>query len=186
VSAFHSLAFPVPLPQIWHCSNAIYHLQCLYPEAEVNQGNFRNAPFPCQQWVQNTQRAPQNPPECQIFSKCQWYRCSIKYLAFRWGIGGFELGEELRETGRVGFSRGRPFIGEDEQCLDAARIQPKGPLCSFIGLAKTTGIHIYSIFYGISSTIRSYTAYIYGRGQPYSLPCPSKQYLCLPGNLYNN
>ena len=72
-------------------------------------------------WVQNTQRAPQNPPECQISSKCQWFRYNIKYLAFRWGIWGFELGGELSETGRVGFSRGQPWAkAQNLTFLDAS------------------------------------------------------------------
>jgi len=70
-------------------------------------GQPQKCTFPLPKWVQNTQRAPQNPPECQISSKCQWFRYNTKYLAFRWGIGGFKLGGELNGTGRVGFSRGR-------------------------------------------------------------------------------
>ena len=55
--------------------------------------------FPLPKWVQNTHRAPQNPPECQISSKCQCFICNIKYLALRRGVGGFELGGELSEIG---------------------------------------------------------------------------------------
>jgi len=40
---------------------------------------------------------PTEPPECQVSSKCQWLRCNIKYLAFRWGIGGFKLNGELKD-----------------------------------------------------------------------------------------
>jgi len=46
VSASHSSAFPVPLSQIRHCSIVKWHLYCLYPEAEVDRGKFRNVPFP--------------------------------------------------------------------------------------------------------------------------------------------
>ena len=70
-------------------------------------GQLQTCTFSLPKWVQNTQQAPQNPPECQISSKCQWFRYNIKYIAFRWGIGGFELGGEVSETGWVGCSRGR-------------------------------------------------------------------------------
>jgi len=69
-------------------------------------GQLHKCTFSLPNWVQNTQWAPQNPTECQISSKCQWFRYSIKYLAFGWGIEGFELGGELSETGRVGFLTG--------------------------------------------------------------------------------
>ena len=37
--------------------------------------------------------APRSPQECRISSKCHWFRYNSKYLAFRWGTRGFELGE---------------------------------------------------------------------------------------------
>jgi hypothetical protein len=77
-------------------------------------GQLQKCTFSLPKWVQNTQRAPQNPPECQFSSKCQWFRYSIKYLAFRWGIGCFELGVELSGTGRVGFSWERPIASRKE------------------------------------------------------------------------
>jgi len=54
--------------------------------------------FSLPKWVQNTHWAPHSPPECRISSKCQWFRYNIKCLAFRWGIGGFELGGKLIGT----------------------------------------------------------------------------------------
>jgi len=59
-------------------------------------GQFQKCIFSQPKWVQTTHRVPQNPPECQISSKCQRFVYNIKYLALRWGIGGFELGGELK------------------------------------------------------------------------------------------
>ena len=56
-------------------------------------GQLQKCTFSLPKWVQSTHRAPHSPPECRISSKYQCFRYSIKYLAFRWGIGGFELNE---------------------------------------------------------------------------------------------
>jgi hypothetical protein len=88
--------------------------------------------FSLPKWVENTQRAPQNPPECQISSKSKWLRHNIEYLAFRWGIGGFELGGELSETGWVDCSGGRPkkLQVNSKKCYFGRDSNPKTAGCS--------------------------------------------------------
>jgi len=44
-------------------------------------------------WVHTMHRAPHSPPGYQFPEKCQWFRYTIKYLAFKWGRRGFGLGE---------------------------------------------------------------------------------------------
>ena len=54
---------PSTLSQTQHRSVVIWHLKCLYPEAEVNRGKFRNVPFPCQSGCKvctGPHTAPQN------------------------------------------------------------------------------------------------------------------------------
>jgi len=36
---------------------------------------------------------PTEPPRMPNFKKIPWFRYNIKYLVFRWGIGGFKLGD---------------------------------------------------------------------------------------------
>jgi hypothetical protein len=78
----------------------------LIPEAEVDRGKIQKCIFSLPKWVQNTHPALRNPPECQISSKCQWFRYNIKYVTFRLGIGCLELGGELSETGWGGLLMG--------------------------------------------------------------------------------
>jgi len=73
-------------------------------------GQLQNCTFSLPTWVQNTHRAPHSPPECWIFSKCQWFGYNIKYIAFRWGIGGFGLGEQLIGTVWGDFCMGTTII----------------------------------------------------------------------------
>jgi len=65
--------------------------------------------FSLPKWVQITHRAPHSPPECRNSRKCQWFRYNIKYLAFRWGKGGVELGEQL-----IGTVLGWLWRGDDQ------------------------------------------------------------------------
>jgi len=96
---------PAPNSTLHHCYITFI---MLLSWSRGRLGQVQKCTFSLPKCVQNTQQVPQNPPECQISIKCQWFRSNIKYLAFRWGIVGFKLGIELSETGRVGFSRGRP------------------------------------------------------------------------------
>ena len=68
VSASHSQAFPLPLSQIWHYSIVIQHFLCLYPEAEVDWGNLRIAPFPCQSGCKYA-LGPTQPPRVLNFQQ---------------------------------------------------------------------------------------------------------------------
>ena len=106
VSDFYSPAFPVPLPQIWHCSIVIIYNAYILKQRSIGATSEMHL-FPAKVGAKYAV-GPTEPLRSKISSKCQWFQYNIKYLAFRWGTGGFELGGELSGTGRVGVSRGRP------------------------------------------------------------------------------
>jgi hypothetical protein len=83
---------PVPNSTLQHCYTTYI---MLISWSRGRSGQLQKWAFSLSKWVQNTHRAPHSPPECWISSKCQWFSYSIKYLAFRWGIGEFELGGKL-------------------------------------------------------------------------------------------
>ena len=69
------------------------------PEAKVDRCKFRIAPFPCRSGCK-IRSGPHTAPRISSFCQSLWY--TIKYLAFRWGIEGLELGGELSEIGGGG------------------------------------------------------------------------------------
>jgi hypothetical protein len=101
---------PAPNFILQHCYTTII---MLISWSRGRSGQLQKCTFYLSKWVQITHRAPHSLPECLNFQQMSRFRYNIKYLAFRWGIRGFELGGELSETGRVGFSQGRPaFVSQ--------------------------------------------------------------------------
>ena len=139
---------PVPNSTLQHCYTTYI---MLISWSRGRSGQLQKWAFSLSKWVQHTHRAPHSPPECWISSKCQWFRYNIKYLAFRWGIGGFELDGELSETGRVGFSRGQP--SPSIECVVSASVfealvevceAQTACVCSFMCLVHWLGLRKHS------------------------------------------
>jgi len=106
VSASHSQALQYPCPK-FDIAALLYNIYNAYILKQRSIGATSDVHlFPARVGCKNTHQAPQNPTECWISSKCQWFRYNIKYHAFRWGVGGFELGGELNETGWGGVFMG--------------------------------------------------------------------------------
>ena len=104
--------FQYPCPK-FEFTALLYNIYNAYILKQRSMGQLQKCTFYLSKWVQITHRAPHSLPECLNFQQMSRFRYNIKYLAFRWGIRGFELGGELSETGRVGFSQGRPaFVSQ--------------------------------------------------------------------------